>query len=182
VPTKRLFVAAFLPSAVERHLVEHSDGLRTAHPELRWVAPSRWHLTLEFLGDCGPHELERQRERWARRAARSEPFELSLHEAGAFPRAWNARVLWVGIAGDLRAFERLAAHGQAPHLTLARTREARDLTGVVDELSSYRGPSWTIGEIALVESHLRGATDRGPRYQPLERFSLGTDDQSTATT
>lgn len=171
-PAKRLFVAAFLPSEAEQHLVEHLDGLRTAHPELRWVRPSRWHLTLEFLGTCGPHEQERQRQRWARRAARAEPFDVRLAGSGAFPHAWNARVLWIGLGGDVAAFGRVAAYGQAAHLTLARTREAGDVTGVVDELGSYEGPSWTVTEIALVESHLRASGDRGPRYEPLERFAL----------
>lgn len=166
-------MAAFLPSEVEQHLVEHIDGLRTAHPELRWVASSRWHLTFEFLGSCGPHEQERQRLRWARRAARCEPFDVALAAAGAFPHSWNARVLWIGLGGDTEGFGRLAAFGQAAHLTLARTREVSDVTGLVDELGSYVGPTWTVSEIALVESHLRAAGDRGPRYEPLEHIQLG---------
>jgi 2'-5' RNA ligase len=172
-PAKRLFVAGVLPAEAEQHLVEHIDGVRTAHPELRWVPPARWHLTFEFLGACGPHEHERQSQRWARRAARVEPFEISLASAGAFPHAWNARVLWLGLGGEVQSFTRLAARGQAPHLTLARSREAADLTGLVDELASYAGPAWRVSEIALVESHLRSAGDRGPRYEPLEFFTLG---------
>jgi 2'-5' RNA ligase len=172
-PTKRLFVAAWLPPECEQHLDEHIDGVRTAHPELRWVRPSRWHLTLGFLGDCGGHEEERQRERWARRAARVEPFELSLASAGAYPHTWNARVLWVGTGGDAASFERLAAYGQDPHLTLARSRQPADLTGLVDALASYQGPTWTVDECALVESHLRGSGERGPRYATLDTFTLG---------
>jgi len=162
-----------LPADIEQHLGEHIDGVRTAHPELRWVPPARWHLTFEFLGSCGAHEQERQSRRWARRASRVEPFDISLASAGAFPHTWNARVLWAGLGGDVPAFGRLAAHGQAPHVTLARSREPGDLTGLVDELTSYTGPAWTITEIALVESHLRSAGDRGPRYEPLEFFTLG---------
>jgi 2'-5' RNA ligase len=137
------------------------------------VSAARWHLTFEFLGSCGRHEHERQSQRWSRRAARVEPFEISLAAAGAFPHAWNAKVLWVGLGGDVASFGRLAAYGQAPHLTLARSREPADLTGLIDELTSYAGPAWTVSEIALVESHLRSAGDRGPRYEPLEFFSLG---------
>ncbi len=51
--------------------------------------------------------------------------------------------------------------------------EPADLTGLADELSAYDGPTWTATQIALVESHLRGANDRGPRYEPLEFFTLG---------
>lgn len=175
--TKRLFVAVCLPSAVERHLDEHIDGVRTAHPELRWVKPARWHLTCEFLGRCGPHEQERQVRRWARRARDSRPLQLRLAAAGTYPKKqWMARVLWVGLDGDTDAWTSLAAHGQEPHMTLARARERADMTGLVDELGGYAGPWWTATEITLMESHLRGAGDRGPRYEPLETFPLGGEE------
>jgi 2'-5' RNA ligase len=179
----RIFAAILLPADVEAHLDEHVDAVRGAHPELRWVAPSRWHVTLEFLGECGPHEVARQVERWARRAARVEPFELSLTGAGAFPKTWQARVLWTGLAGGVDAWRKLAGYQQEPHMTLARTRQRADLTGVVHELASYEGPAWSVTEIALVESRLPGKgggksgpgknQSRGPRYQPLEYFPLG---------
>jgi 2'-5' RNA ligase len=163
-----------LPTDVEADLSEHLDGLRTAHPELRWVPPARWHVTVEFLGECGPHEVERQLNRWAVRAGRCEPLRLSLAGAGTFPQAWRARVFWAGLDVDAAAWRRLAHHAQQPHLTLARTKkEAADVTGMVDELSSYAGPEWVAEDVGLVESHLRGGSDRGPRYEVIERFPLG---------
>ncbi len=134
---------------------------------------SRWHVTLEFLGDCGPHERDRQLLRWERRARRSRPLRLGLSGAGAFPKSVGARVLWVGLQGDLDGWRRLAAYDQQPHVTVARTRERSDLTAVVGELDGYQGPIWTATELAVVESHLRSRGDRGPRYEPLEFFSLG---------
>lgn len=171
----RLFAALSLPAEVVRHLDEYADAVRGAHPELRWVRPDRWHITLGFLGECGPHEVRRQLERWARRARRSRPLTLRLHGAGTFPRAWMARVLWTGIAGDAEALTALVAYEQHAHVTLARTRRRADLTGVVDELSSYEGPSWTAADLVVIESHLRAAKDNGPQYETLERFPLGGD-------
>jgi 2'-5' RNA ligase len=169
------------------------DAVRTAHPELRWVKPSRWHLTCEFLGECGPHEVDRQLGRWERRARRSHPLNLQLAGAGSFPaKSWMARVLWIGLAGDVDGWKSLAAHGQQPHLTLARTRERQDVTGLVAELASYAGPEWTADEVVVLESFLPGKTGgggtraahggrsrkgsapgRGPRYVPLASFPLG---------
>ena len=173
----RIFAAILLPAEVEAHLDEHIDAVRGARPELRWVAPSRWHVTLEFLGECGPREVARQVERWGRRAARVAPLELRLVGAGAYPKAWQAKVLWTGLDGDVAQWRKLAGYQQEPHLTLARTRERTDLTGVVEELASYEGPSWLTTEVALVESRLPGkgqgkTSGRGPRYQPLEYFPL----------
>ncbi len=169
----RLFVALVLPPDVESDLDDAVDAVRTAHSDLRWVKPSRWHVTCEFLGECGPHEVERQLRRWERRANRSAPMELRLAGAGAFPHTWMARVLWMGLGGEVVAWRRLASHGQAPHVTLARTRLRADLTGLVDELGGYAGPAWTATEVTLMESHLRGSRDRGPRYEPLASFPLG---------
>ena len=169
----RLFAALPIPPEVESHLDEAIDGVRTAHPELRWVPASRWHLTCEFLGECGQHEVDRQLGRWERRAARSRPLELRLQGAGAFPHPWMARVLWAGLGGDVEGFSKLAAYGVDPHVTLARTRDRADLTGLVDELGDYPGPTWTATELVLLESHLRAKGERGPRYEPLARFPLG---------
>jgi 2'-5' RNA ligase len=82
-------------------------------------------------------------------------------------------VLWVGLAGEVDAWHRLAAYDQQPHLTVARCRERSNLTSVLDELGGYQGPIWTATELAVVESHLRGRGERGPRYEPLEFFALG---------
>lgn len=170
---KRLFAAIPLPAEVEADLDEHVDAVRASHPELRWVKPSRWHVTCEFMGESGPHEVDRQLQRWERRARHSAPLQLRLTGVGTFPKTWMARVLWTGIGGDVAAWHKLAAHGQEPHLTLARTRQRTDLTGVVDELASYAGPAWTADQVVVMESHLRGAPDGGPRYEVLETFPLG---------
>ena len=169
----RIFTALLLPPEVEAHLNEHIDGTRIAHPFMRWVKPARWHVTLEFLGECGPREVDRQMQRWMRRARRSAPMQLRISGAGTFPQPWMARVLWVGLTGDVEVWRKLAAFDQQPHITVARTRERRDLTSLANELSSYSGPVWKAEHVALVESYLRGADDRGPRYQPLEYFPLG---------
>ena len=121
------------------------------------MKPSRWHLTCEFLGECGPHEVDRQLGRWERRATRSHPLTLRLAGAGSFPaKAWMARVLWIGLDGDVEGWSALAAYGQDPHLTLARTRERQDVTGLVAELGSYAGPEWTADEVVVFESFLPG--------------------------
>ncbi|MGI8578171.1 MAG: RNA 2',3'-cyclic phosphodiesterase [Nocardioidaceae bacterium] len=170
---KRLFAAILLPSDVESHLDGHVDAARAAHPELRWVKPARWHVTCEFMGESGPHEVDRQLRRWEKRARRSMPLRLQLAGVGTFPKTWMAKVLWVGLGGDVESWRKLAAYGNDPHLTLARTRQRTDLTGVVDELLSYAGPAWTAEQVAVIESHLGGAPDGGPHYEVLEAFTLG---------
>jgi RNA 2',3'-cyclic 3'-phosphodiesterase len=165
----RIFAALQLPPQVTGHLEEHLDGVRTAHPHLRWVHPSKWHVTLEFLGECGRHEVDRQVRRWSVRAGRCPPLDLQLRGAGTFPeKAWLARVLWTGLTGDVDAWRKLAGYRQDPHVTVARTRQRTDLTNLVAELAPYAGPRWRADEMALLESKL------GPKsqYVLLENFAL----------
>ena len=169
----RLFAALVPPPEAVGHLKEFLDGLRTARPDLRWIPPARWHLTLQFLGECGPYEVDRQRDRWEGRARRSAPMELRLAGAGAFPHPWLARVVWAGVAGDVGAFTALAADDQIPHLTIARTRERIQLAPLVDEIAHYDGPTWTASELVLFESRLHA--ESGPRYRALETIPLGDE-------
>ena len=170
---QRLFVAILLPPDIEADLDDVIDPLRDAVPDLRWSPAAHWHITLEFLGTCGVYEAERQRLRWRERAASHPPMQLSLAGGGAFPYTIGAKVLWTGIAGDVALWRKLAIDDQQPHLTLARSRRARDLTGPVSTLAAYAGPSWSVDKIALVISHLRGVDSRGPRYEVVEFFNLG---------
>jgi 2'-5' RNA ligase len=175
----RLFVAILLPPHVEADIDERVDALRDALPDLKWVPASRWHVTLEFLGDCGPYEADRQRLRWAERAGRSAPFDIAIAGGGAFPHAWIARVLWAGIRVEAERWHRLAGEAQQPHVTLARTKPARDLTGLVQSLGAYAGPSWLVEEVALVESMARSRGKRGPRYEVQDVFELAAGRPST---
>jgi 2'-5' RNA ligase len=98
---------------------------------------------------------------------------LRVLGGGAFPHAWRAKVLWAGIEVDADAWRKLAGFEQQPHVTVARTRGWADVTGLVDSLSTYAGPPWTASEICLMESHLRGSGERGPRHEVIETYRLG---------
>lgn len=170
----RLFVAVRVPTEVEAELAEHLDDLRNARSDLRWVRPSLWHLTLQFLGECGPREADRQLGRWTERAERAAPFTLTLAGAGTFPAArWMASVLWIGIGGDRAGFERIAMPDQEPHLTVARARPPTDLGALVDELETFESSPFDVERIELIESHLRRRGERGPRYETVEAIPLG---------
>ena len=168
----RVFVAMAIPVDAEADLAEHLDGLRSARPDLRWTQPSTWHLTLQFIGECGNREVDRQIARWEERAARVRPMTLCLAGAGAFPSQAMARVLWAGVDGDMDEWRRIAMPEQEPHVTLARVRPAVNLAAAVGELSDYRGPDFTVDEIHVMESHLRAPGARGPRHTTLATIPL----------
>ena len=135
--TKRLFTALFPPSHVVRLLQAAVAGLEKGIPAraIRWTRPGQIHLTLNFLGAVATARVPKIESafRAACDAHRSHPVRVA--GLGCFPN-WNRpRIIWAGLAGDLRPVENLKkaldasflACGCAgedrpfhPHLTIGR--------------------------------------------------------------
>jgi len=178
----RLFVAVDPPPEAVAEL-EKAVGER--EELLRWVPPEQWHLTLVFCGEVDDARVADLTERLRRAASRTSPFTLRLGGAGTFPKqAAKARVLWVGVDGDVPALTRLAERCAAavrrtgvevedrkyrPHLTLARARrEAVDARAQVEHLEGFETKPWTVSSLRLVKSTLGSKV----HHETLEVFSL----------
>lgn len=179
----RLFAAIDLTAAAAASLTAALGDDRDA--KLRWVPAEQWHLTLAFYGEVGELRAGELRTGLERVAARSSPFRVRLAGAGTFPRQPDrARVLWVGLDGEVDACRRLAdrcagAGRRAriamedrqfrPHLTVARARRgAVDVTALLEPLASYAGPSWEVSGFRLVRSHLGAQV----RHETLAHYPL----------
>jgi 2'-5' RNA ligase len=168
----RLFVASVPPPDVVESLTAAVAPLRASAPTLRWSPPSRWHVTVAFLGPVPEHcrpELDR---RLGRVAARHGRVCLSIAGGGRF----GQRVLVAKISGELgplavgvrRAALRAGVTGldtrpfQA-HLTLARVPEGQhaDPRTLAAALDVADCPSWTAEEIILFCSVTRSGNGEG---------------------
>lgn len=136
-----------------------SPGLPRRHKGgVRLTAVDKWHVTLAFLGEV-PAERLPDVERALDAVTVPRGVELRLRGGGQFGRD-RSTVLWAAVDGDLgplhaEVHEKLEAAGLphddrdfTPHLTVAYTQDA----AVRRALGGYRGPSWTLHEIALVRS------------------------------
>jgi len=115
---------------------------RRACPQaIRWTQPDNIHLTLKFLGDTPPQQVEPVKAALYAAAAGFAPFELAIGGLGCFPHIRSPRVVWVGIqplprplAGLQHALDlqlsRLGftreTRAFAPHLTIGRVVEGLD--------------------------------------------------------
>ncbi|KAF0107116.1 MAG: 2'-5' RNA ligase [Anaerolineaceae bacterium] len=145
----RSFVAVEIPAAIQAAIARSTADLQKALPRplVRWVAAQNLHLTLKFLGDVSPANLEKLAEALKVEAARLAGFELSVGGLGAFPTPRRPRVIWVGIEAPAalpalqRSVEAVAARMGyppeerpfSPHLTLGRVGQntsAADLARV----------------------------------------------------
>lgn len=177
----RLFVALVPPPEAVAHLGVTVVAVSAAHPDLRWIPPERWHLTLAFLGEVEDRRLPDLVKRLGRAASRHPVLRLRFAGGGRFGR----QVLWAGVQGDVPALGRLAGSVTAaarrtgldvderpyrPHLTLARTRTPADLRPLLPALAAYDGPEWTAEQVQLVRSRLGPS----PTYEGLLRAPLGS--------
>lgn len=148
---RRAFVAIGIPPSVRDDLAAATAGLRGtgagprgADPGLRTTAPAGWHLTLAFLGALDEARVASAATVTARalevHASRPAPW-LRLADADRFgDRVLYAHVhsdppaalagLAEGLRGALMAAGFvLPASRFRPHVTLARSRRARPVTG-----------------------------------------------------
>jgi len=135
----RSFVAIELPEEAKKGLASLRRELeRDEHRFVKWVDPGGIHLTLKFLGDVPSKRVIEITEAMKKAAQGISPFLLEISGLGAFPSLKQARVVWVGIGGELDKLSALQQNIDSalaalrftreqrpfvPHLTLARIRE-----------------------------------------------------------
>jgi RNA 2',3'-cyclic 3'-phosphodiesterase len=185
----RMFVAVVPPPDVVEHLDAFLE-VRRAAAKFRWAPSEQLHVTLAFAADVPDRRLDDLSDRLERAAARRRAFPVAVAGGGAFPNVGRARVLWAGLELDdagRTELSRMATGARAaasragvpvdgqrfrPHVTVARLGHPDEVTPWVRLLDSYRGPTWTVDQIALVASYL-GEGPRGrPRYETVREFAL----------
>lgn len=183
----RLFVAADLPDSL-KDAVEEEAASQPAAVGVKWVKPFQLHFTLKFLGHLEEDKVP-EIDRLLEKAAASCPFlSLKLDDCGAFPSPAKARVVWLGCSGDTEEMKALALdidgkmtrvgverekRPYQAHLTLARCRNPRDVSGIIDcwqrWLEGREGLDFSVGEIVLYRSILDAS---GPTYERLGEYAL----------
>lgn len=129
--------------------VEISPGLREAvykaaaplhkgmGAAVRWVAVENMHLTLKFLGDVSPANVELLSQMLRAEADLFSCFDLRLQGLGSFPTLKRPRVIYIGIQapaaleglqrGIESASRKLGYESEerrfSPHLTIGRVRQ-----------------------------------------------------------
>lgn len=170
----RVFVAVDVGDAVRREvtrvisvLTGKLEAVKTP-PKVVWVKPAALHVTVKFLGEVEPLEVERLQELLAPPIPLA-PFELVWRGIGTFPSPKNPRALWLGVTNgaavlaevEAEVSRRLAGERAVelddrvflPHLTLGRVKmagvgvdwpkilksvEVKHVTSVVDRVTLYR--------------------------------------------
>ena len=177
----RTFVAIDLPEEIRESIRASQDILRQAEGRLAIVDPVNLHITVKFLGEIDPAQVEAIG--GALRAVKAAPFDLTIGRAVCNPPR-RARVIWCDVTdtGESAALARqvddlLSPLGFSremrpfcPHVTLARVKEFHpSQCRVVERIPSESFGRFRVEGIKLKKSTL---SPRGPTYEDLLEVPL----------
>jgi len=183
----RSFIAIDLPQKTRENLAAIQDQLRQSQAGVRWVKPGSIHLTLKFLGNILPEQVDAIAAAVAQLVRDEPPITLCAAGLGAFPSPRKPRVIWVGLGGEVDRLANIQAglekaleplgfaqedRGFRPHLTIGRVKDRRRLQSLIEAMSTLELPefnSFDGNEIILYKSDLRPT---GAIYTKLHRMPL----------
>jgi len=194
----RIFIGIDLEDDLREKIARFLEGVRGFAPDARWVRPESLHITLKFIGEQKPEQVESISDRV--RQVEGRAIEIHLGGHGFFPTAKSPRVFWIGIQAGPELAE-LAASIDAsvaelgipreerpfsPHLTLARGGSGGSGSpklrkgdrpdsrfAVLEKRLAAMGElnfgTMTAREFILYQSQL---SPKGSKYTKLQRFPL----------
>ncbi len=183
----RTFIAVKLPETVLAAIDEVQEQLAAYGFSVRWVTTGNIHLTLKFLGGVHEDELDGIAAVLTEAVHGFAPLRLTAAGVGVFPSVKRARVIWVGLSGQLselsalqRSIEdRLATIGfpreKRPfsgHLTLGRVKgpiAASRLTTAMEGFRVFASETFEVDRVVLFKSDLRPT---GALYTELRQVTL----------
>ena len=161
----RIFVAIDMPQ-IDTSFLEHTGVKSVNH----------FHITLKFLGDCRPEEVEQVKQLLA--TVPFKPFTLTTTLLGAFPNTARPNVLWLGVKHHPKliqlqqSIESRLKQWQPekqwiPHITLARAKSTDGRAFLAQQLSrTIDSRQVPINHFTIYQSIL----DQGVEYVELKRF------------
>jgi len=134
----RTFIAADIPPSIKKSIKIQVDNLRKfiGDSSVRWVPVDNIHITLKFLGDTSPSNLDLLKQIIITQAGSFSEIDITIGGLGSFPSPKQARVLLIIIHAPA-ALEALArgvdsactkigyqpeTRPFSPHLTIGRVR------------------------------------------------------------
>jgi 2'-5' RNA ligase len=192
----RCFLAVTPTSEIGRNvreLVRELDPLcKEAGQKVRWVHPSKVHLTLRFLGDL-PVPLALALEDALRELDATRRFEVTFASLGAFPDPGHPRVVWMGVEDGGEELGRLHEHVStlleregiprderpfSPHVTLGRVRRPgrADLGPVLEGYADRTFGTMQVRRVIFYRSILESS---GAVHEPKWSVELGREGRGT---
>ena len=185
--SKRLFIGVRVSTQTANALAACAEMLqrrsRDAGIDLKWVAPTNYHVTLKFLGWTRDEAVPSLVDALETALIGAQGGKFRTARLGGFPSLEKASVVWAGVddpapladlagridaactalgfARDTRAFH--------AHVTLARLAETRAVKDLVLPLSEQMFSDSRIDGVTLFESETKSS---GSVYRELHRIGF----------
>ena len=183
----RLFIAIEIPGEIKQKMADVQRRLRDTAVDAGWTRPEGIHLTLKFLGEITESKVPDIMGTLTRALGGTGGFRLEIERVGTFPSPKNARVVWVGVSGDVERLmnlqtaveDAMAELGMerddrlfTPHLTLGRIKYLRSKEkwlNILEEIKNIKLAGFDVKAVALMMSELRRT---GAVYSEMGRIEL----------
>jgi RNA 2',3'-cyclic 3'-phosphodiesterase len=181
----RAFIAVEIPLEIREAIGRATAPLQKGIGSIvRWVPTENMHLTLKFLGDVSPANVELLSQMLGAEADLFHCFDLDLGGIGAFPNLKRPRVIFIGIhappmlealqRGIESAARRLGyeseERGFSPHLTVGRVKQnvtATEQQSIRRALEETRIDSLGIARVDSVHLYKSDLKPTGSMYTRL---------------
>ena len=182
--TIRTFIALELPPSLISLLAKVQEDLQSMGLRAKWVRPENIHLTLKFLGNINPADIDNIGRAMVDAVGKFETFNLVAGGVGVFPGINRPRVIWVGLKGQIQLLfamqrlleDNLAALGYKKekrpfkgHLTLGRFKQRVNpdtIRRVLQEFGNLSSEEFTTRRVIFYKSDLKST---GAVYSQLQQ-------------
>jgi 2'-5' RNA ligase len=181
-PAMRLFIAVDVPEAAVLAVAAAIEPWHVAFPNVRWVPPANWHITVKFLGATPADRVPLVEGSVGDVASAHRRATVEVRGLGAFPSVERARVLWAGVDDPDAGLDALVTDLETelapefrkemrrfhPHLTVARAEPPVRLpVGFAD--TPVATEPFSVEHMVLYRSRSQGGATV---YEPLRSFPL----------
>lgn len=188
----RAFIAVEIPPAIHQAIEKQAAPIRSGLDSslVRWVPVENIHLTLKFLGDVSPANLDLLEQMLCAEVGQHRAFDLGFGGLGAFPNPKRPRVIWIGIQAPagLEALQHGIEAATAtlgypdeqrpfsPHLTIGRVKQniaSADMQKIRAALESSKVGSLGTTRVSAVHLFKSDLKPSGSVYTRLFSAPLG---------
>ncbi len=188
----RAFIAIELPKSLQDSIQTATSSLQSSLGAdlVRWTPIRNIHLTLKFLGDISPANIDILTQMLTMESSRYSAFDMRVEGIGSFPTPKRPRVLWVGLNAPAalpsiaHGIETASAklgypaeeRGFSPHLTIGRVRQnaaTADLQKISTALDETKVGILGVAHIDAIDLYKSDLQPGGSVYTRLFSAPLG---------